>query len=58
MYSFPCPPEIQHRVIENSGGDALDSILAAAATAAALREIEAGRGGGDALEGRVYFKVS
>lgn len=55
---LPLSSEIRHRVIENSGGDALDSILAAAATAAALREIEAGRGGGDALEGRVYFKVS
>ena len=55
---LPLSPEIERRVIENSGGDALDSILAAAATAAALHEIEAGRGGGDALEGRVYFRVS
>jgi hypothetical protein len=54
---LPLPPDIQERVIENPGGDALDSILAAAATAAALREIEAGRGGGDALEGRVYFHL-
>jgi hypothetical protein len=54
---LPLPAGIQRRVIENAGGDALDSILAAAATAAALREIEAGRGGGDALEGRVYFEL-
>ena len=51
------PPEIHHTVIDNAGGDALDSILAAVATAAALAEIGAGRGGGDPLEGRVYFKA-
>ena len=51
------PPDIHRAVIENSGGDALDSILAAVATAAALSEIEAGRGGGDPLEGRVYYQV-
>ncbi|HEY2891273.1 MAG TPA: hypothetical protein VGJ31_11630 [Dongiaceae bacterium] len=51
------PPEIHRTVIDNAGGDALDSILAAVATAAALSEVEAGRGG-DSLEGRVYFKVS
>ncbi len=55
---LPLAKEIHHVVIENAGGDALDSILAAAATASALGEIEAGRGGGDAREGRVYFKVS
>ena len=55
---LPLPEEVHRLVIENAGGDALDSILAAAATATALSEIEAGRGGGDALEGRVYFKVS
>lgn len=55
---LPLPQEIHRMVIENAGGDALDSILAAAATATALGEIEAGRGGGDALEGRVYFEVS
>ena len=55
---LPLPEDIHRMVIENAGGDALDSILAAAATAAALREIEAGHGGGDALEGRVYFRVN
>lgn len=52
------PSNIHRTVIENPGGDALDSILAAVSTAAALREIEAGRGGGDPLEGRVYFKTA
>ena len=51
----PLPPDIHRAVIENAGGDALDSILAAIATAAALNEIDAGRGGGDSLEGRVYY---
>ena len=55
---LPLPEDIHRTVVENAGGDALDSILAAAATAAALREIEAGRGGGDVLEGRVYFRVN
>jgi hypothetical protein len=54
----PLPQEIHRMVTENAGGDALDSILAAAAAATALSEIEAGRGGGDALEGRVYYRVS
>lgn len=51
------PPDIHRTVIENVGGDALDSILAAIATTAALNEIEAGHGGGHALEGRVYYRV-
>ncbi len=51
------PPEINRTVVDNAGGDALDSILAAVATAAALSEIEAGRGGGDPLEGRVYYQA-
>ena len=55
---LPLSEDIHRTVIENAGGDALDSILAAAAAAAALREIETGRGGGDALEGRVYFRVN
>ncbi len=54
---LPLPEDIHRIVVENAGGDALDSILAAAATAAALSEIEAGRGGGDPVEGRVYFRL-
>src|SRR5262249_31726665 len=54
---LPLPDEIRRPAIEHARGDALDSVLAAAATAAALREIEAGRGAGDALEGRVYFEI-
>jgi hypothetical protein len=51
------PPEIHRTVIDNAGGDALDSILAAVATAAALSEIESARGGDDPLEGRVYYQA-
>ena len=39
------------------GGDALDSIIAALATARALGDIDVGDGGGDELEGRVYFRL-
>jgi len=51
------PASIEHTVLENAGGDALDSIIAGLATAAALARIEAGESGGDRLEGRVYFKI-
>ena len=51
----PLPAKIQRIVVDNAGGDALDSILAAVATAAALKRIEAGKRDGDALEGWVYF---
>jgi hypothetical protein len=53
----PLPAEIHHTVIDNAGGDALDSILAAVASAAALKRIEAGERDGDSLEGWVYFSV-
>ena len=53
----PLAPEIMRRMIENAGGDALDSVIAALATAAALEKIRAGRADGDPLEGRVYFHV-
>jgi hypothetical protein len=52
----PLPAEIQETVVDNNGGDALDSIIAAVATAGALTAIQAGDAGGDRLEGRVYFK--
>jgi hypothetical protein len=51
----PLPRSIQSRVAENAGGDALDTIIAALATAQALGDIDAGRGAGDELEGRVYY---
>jgi len=51
----PLPDAIEARLLANNGGDALDSIIAAVATRQALREILTGRGGGDPLEGRVYF---
>jgi hypothetical protein len=53
----PLPASIAKRVIADSGGDALDSVIAALATAAALGDIGAGDGGGDPLEGRVYFRL-
>lgn len=53
----PLPRALQKRVVEDAGGDALDSIIAAVATAHALGEITAGRGDGNALEGRVYFHL-
>jgi len=46
---------LQKRVINDSGGDALDSIIAAMATSQALTDIAAGRGVGDVMEGRVYY---
>jgi hypothetical protein len=51
------PSSIERIVLENAGGDALDSIIAALATAAALAQIDAGDRSGDQLEGRVYFRV-
>lgn len=52
------PPPLERRVLENAGGDALDSIIAALAAAASLQELAAGGGKGDPLEGRVYFRLS
>jgi hypothetical protein len=51
------PSPLERRVLENAGGDALDSIIAALAAAASLQEIVAGGGDGDLLEGRVYFRL-
>ena len=51
------PRSLQERVVEDMGGDALDSIIAALATARALGDIDAGDSGGDVLEGRVYFRL-
>jgi hypothetical protein len=48
-------PSLATRVVEDPGGDALDSIIAALATARALRNLTTGLGGGDELEGRVYY---
>jgi hypothetical protein len=53
----PLPAAIESTVLDNKGGDALDSIVAALTTAHALQEIGAGVGGGDPLEGRVYFRI-
>jgi hypothetical protein len=53
----PLPAAIEKTVLDNRGGDALDSIIAALATASALAKIEAGDRGGDRLEGRVYFRL-
>jgi hypothetical protein len=54
----PLPAVIEQTLLDNKGGDALDSIIAAIATSAALTEIENGKAGGDRLEGRVYFKLA
>ena len=51
------PRSLQERVVEDMGGDALDSIIAALATARVLSDIDAGDNGGDELEGRVYFRL-
>ena len=48
---------MERTVLDNKGGDALDSIIAALASAHVLHEIEAGISGGDPLEGRVYFRI-
>ncbi len=53
----PLPTAIEQTVLDNKGGDALDSIVAALATGAALAEMEAGEDGGDRFEGRVYFRT-
>ena len=53
----PLPRTLRERVVGNIGGDALDSIIAALATARALGDIDVGDGGGDELEGRVYFRL-
>jgi hypothetical protein len=51
----PLSRSMQKLVVEDAGGDAIDSIIAAMATSQALAEIACGRGDGDALEGRVYY---
>jgi hypothetical protein len=53
----PLSLRLERRVLDDPGGDALDSIIAALATATALEEIVGGSDGGDPLEGRVYFRV-
>ena len=53
----PLPRSLQTVIADNKGGDALDSVIAALATARALADISAGRGDGDALEGQVYFRL-
>jgi ribosomal protein S18 acetylase RimI-like enzyme len=57
MLLCPLAERLEERVVDDPGGDAIDSILAALATASALEDILAGTGMGDAIEGRVYFKV-
>jgi hypothetical protein len=54
----PLPRSMRKRVVEDTGGDALDSIIAALATFNALGDIAAGRHMGDHMEGRVYFRLS
>jgi len=49
--------KLADRILADAGGDALDSVIAALATARAQGDIAAGRGGGDRIEGRVYFAV-
>jgi len=49
--------ELADRILADPGADALDSIIAAVATARALGDIAAGCGSGDRIEGRVYFEV-
>lgn len=54
----PLPPEVERIAIENKGGDALDSIIAACATARCLMSGQFAAGRIDPverLEGRVYF---
>jgi Protein of unknown function (DUF429) len=51
------PSSIAERAIDNSGGDALDSIIAALATARALRELGRGAPIEGCLEGQVFFKL-
>jgi hypothetical protein len=53
----PLPRSLQRRVVDDPGGDALDSIIAALATSRALGDITPGQGDGDALEGRVYYRL-
>ena len=49
--------KIADRILDDPGGDALDSVIAALATARALGDIASGRGSGDKIEGRVYYEV-
>jgi len=53
------PSPIRRRAIEDAGGDALDCIIVALATSAALRDISLGRAKAkeDCLEGQVFFKL-
>jgi hypothetical protein len=50
----PLSRSMQKLVVDDPGGDAIDSIIAAMATSQALADITCGRGDGDPLEGRVY----
>jgi hypothetical protein len=49
---------LQKQMGNDSGGDALDSVIAAIATARALGDIMAGQHKGDLLEGRVYYRLA
>jgi len=49
--------KLADRILADPGGDALDSVIAALATARALADIAADRGSGDRIEGRVYFEL-
>ena len=49
--------KLADRIFADPGGDALDSVIAALATARALGDIASGRGSGDKIEGRVYYEV-
>jgi hypothetical protein len=49
--------KLADRILADPGADALNSTIAALATARALGDIAAGHGIGDRIEGRVYFEV-
>lgn len=54
----PPPPTLRKLLVEDPGGDALDSVIAALATSRALGDILVQSGKCDAPEGRVYFHMA
>jgi hypothetical protein len=48
-------PGLRARIVEDSGGDALDAVIAALGAAASLAQIERGVGRNERREGWVYY---
>jgi len=53
----PLPRRIKTILIEDHGGDALDSVIACLAAASALHQLDMPISSADRIEGKVYFEL-